>query len=255
VSADKAEVDLALGVLAFWPALALGSFVNVVAVRVPLRRSVVAPRSACMSCGTELAWYDNVPVLSYFVLHGRCRSCGVAISWLYPAVELATAGLVAACFVVFGLTGIAVLSAFWCTVLVAITSTDLTHRIVPNRIVLPAAAIVLVAHTALDPSPQWALGALGASGFLFVAALAYPAGMGMGDVKLALLLGAMLGKLVAVGLMLGMLAALVPSVVLLARHGSAARKMGIPFAPYLALGAVVALFAGNELLSAYLGTF
>jgi len=241
--------------LAFWPALALGSFVNVVATRVPLRRSVVQPRSACMSCRTELAWYDNVPVLSYFVLRGKCRSCGSRISPLYPAVELATAGLVAACVVVFGLTGIAVLSAFFCTVLVAITSTDLTHRIVPNRIVIPAAAIVLIAHTALDPSPAWAVGALGASGFLFVAALAYPAGMGMGDVKLALLLGAMLGKLVAVGLMLGMLFALVPSVVLLARHGSAARKMGIPFAPFLALGAVVALFAGNELLSAYLSAF
>ncbi len=248
-------MDLALGMLAFWPALALGSFVNVVATRVPLRRSVVQPRSACMSCRTELAWYDNVPVLSYFVLRGKCRSCGSRISPLYPAVELATAGLVAACVVVFGLTGIAVLSAFFCTVLVAITSTDLTHRIVPNRIVIPAAAIVLIAHTALDPSPAWAVGALGASGFLFVAALAYPAGMGMGDVKLALLLGAMLGKLVAVGLMLGMLFALVPSVVLLARHGSAARKMGIPFAPFLALGAVVALFAGNELLSAYLSAF
>jgi leader peptidase (prepilin peptidase)/N-methyltransferase len=242
-------------VLAFWPALALGSFVNVVAARVPLRRSVVQPRSACMSCGTELAWYDNVPVLSYLLLHGNCRSCGSRISPLYPAVELATASLVAACFVVYGLTGIAVLSAFFCAVLVAITSTDLTHRIVPNRIVLPAAAIVLVAHTALDPSPQWALGALGASGFLFVAALAYPAGMGMGDVKLALLLGAMLGKLVAVGLMLGMLAALVPGVVLMVRHGQAARKMGIPFAPFLALGAVVALFVGNELLSAYLHSF
>jgi leader peptidase (prepilin peptidase)/N-methyltransferase len=241
--------------LAFWPALALGSFVNVVATRVPLRRSVVQPRSACMSCGTKLAWYDNVPVLSYFVLHGKCRSCGSRISPLYPAVELATAGLVAACFFVFGLTGIALLSAFFCAVLVAITSTDLTHRIVPNRIVLPAAVIVLVGHTALDPSPAWALGALAASGFLFVAALAYPAGMGMGDVKLALLLGAMLGKLVAVGLMLGMLFALVPSVVLLARHGSAARKMGIPFAPFLALGAVVALFVGNELLSAYLRAF
>jgi leader peptidase (prepilin peptidase)/N-methyltransferase len=248
-------VDLALGMLAFWPALALGSFVNVVAARVPLKRSVVQPRSACMSCGTELAWYDNVPVLSYFLLRGKCRSCGARISPLYPAVELATAGLVAACFVVFGLTGIAVLSAFFCAVLVAITATDITHRIVPNRIVLPAAAIVLVGHTLLDPSPQWLLGALGASGFLFIAALAYPAGMGMGDVKLALLLGAMLGKLVAVGLMLGMLFALVPSVVLLARHGSAARKMGIPFAPFLALGAVVALFAGNELLSAYLSTF
>jgi len=248
-------VDVALGLLAFWPALALGSFVNVVAARVPLRRSVVQPRSACMACGSELAWYDNVPVLSYLLLRGRCRSCGVRISPLYPAVELATAGLVAACFVVFGLSGEAVVAAFFCAVLVAVTATDLTHRIVPNRIVLPAALIVLLAQTALYPSPEWAIGALGAAGFLFAAALAYPAGMGMGDVKLALLLGAMLGRLVAVGLMLGMLAALIPSAVLLARHGSAARKMGIPFAPYLAFGAVVALFVGKPLLDAYLSTF
>jgi leader peptidase (prepilin peptidase) / N-methyltransferase len=248
-------VDVALGVLAFWPALALGSFVNVVAARVPLRRSVVRPRSACMSCAAELAWYDNVPLVSYLVLRGRCRSCGVRISPLYPAVELATAGLVTACFVAFGLSGKAVVAAFFCAVLVTITATDITHRIVPNRIVLPAAALVLLAQTALEPSPEWALGALGASGFLFVAALAYPGGMGMGDVKLALLLGAMLGRLVTVGLMVGMLAGLVPSVLLLARHGAAARKMGIPFAPFLVFGAVVALFAGHALLHAYLSTF
>jgi leader peptidase (prepilin peptidase)/N-methyltransferase len=107
----------------------------------------------------------------------------------------------------------------------------------------------------LFPSPEWTLGALGAAGFLLVAALAYPAGMGMGDVKLALLLGAMLGRLVGVGLMLGMFAALVPSAVLFARHGAAARKMGIPFAPFLAFGAVVALFVGKPLLDAYLSTF
>jgi leader peptidase (prepilin peptidase)/N-methyltransferase len=248
-------VDVALGVLAFWPALALGSFVNVVAARVPLGRSVVRPASACMSCGAELAWHDNVPVLSYLVLRGRCRSCSARISPLYPAVELVTAGLVAACFVAFGLSGDALLGAFFCIVLVAVSATDLEHRIVPNKIVLPTAALVLGAQTALHPSPEWALGALGASGFLFLAALFYPAGMGMGDVKLALLLGAMLGRLVGVGLMLGMLAALVPSVVLLARHGSAARKMGIPFAPFLALGAIVALFAGDTLLDAYLSTF
>src|SRR6266536_3126844 len=242
-------MDVALGMLAFWPALALGSFVNVVAARVPLRRS------ACMTCAAELAWYDNVPVFSYLLLRGRCRSCGERISPLYPAVELATAGLVAGCFVAFGLTGKAVVAAFACVVLVAISATDLTHRIVPNRIVIPAAAIVLLAQTALQPSPEWALGAFGAAAFLFVTALAYPAGMGMGDVKLALLLGALLGRLVAVGLMLGMLAALVPSLVLLARHGSAARKMGIPFAPFLAFGAIVALFAGHPLLEAYLSTF
>jgi leader peptidase (prepilin peptidase)/N-methyltransferase len=241
--------------VAFWPALALGSFLNVVAARVPLRRSVVRPASACMSCGHELAWHDNVPVVSWLLLRGRCRSCGERISPLYPAVELATAGLVAACFIAFGLSGEAFVASFFCVVLVVLSAIDLTHRIVPNRIVLPAALVVLVAQTALEPSPEWALGALAAAGFLFAAALAYPAGMGMGDVKLALLLGAMLGRTVPVGLMLGMVAALVPSVVLLARHGSAARKMGIPFAPFLAFGALVALFAGQQLLNAYLGHF
>jgi leader peptidase (prepilin peptidase) / N-methyltransferase len=244
-----------LGLVAFWPALALGSFLNVVAARVPLQRSVVRPASACMSCGHELAWYDNVPVASWLLLRGRCRSCGSRISPLYPAVELATAGLVAACFVAFGLSAEAFVASFFCVVLVVLSAIDLRHRIVPNRIVLPAALVVLLAQTALEPSPEWALAALGASGFLLVAALAYPAGMGMGDVKLALLLGAMLGRTVPVALMVGMFAALVPSVVLLARHGSAARKMGIPFAPFLAFGALVALFFGDALLNAYLGTF
>ena len=137
----------------FAPGLALGSFLNVVAARVPLRRSVVHPRSACMSCGAELAWYDNVPVLSYLFLRGRCRSCGTRISLLYPAVELTTAGLVTGCFFAFGLSAKAVVAAFFCAVLVAISATDLTHRIVPNRIVLPAAGLVLVAQTALQPSP------------------------------------------------------------------------------------------------------
>ena len=246
---------MTLGIVAFWPALAVGSFLNVVAARVPLRRSVVRPASACMSCGSELAWYDNVPVASWLWLRGRCRSCGTSISARYPAVELATAALVAACFVKFGFSSEAFLAAFFCVVLVALSAIDLEHRIVPNRIVVPAAVVVLLAQTALNPSPEWLLGALGASGFLFVAALAYPAGMGMGDVKLALLLGAMLGRLVGVGLMVGMVAALVPSVFLLARHGSAARKMGIPFAPFLALGALVALFAGEPLLHAYLSHF
>jgi len=136
-------VDFALGVLAFWPALALGSFANVVAARVPLRRSVVKPRSACPSCGAELAWHDNVPVLSYLLLRGRCRSCHVPIGWIYPAVELAIGGLAAACFVHFGLSGEAFVASFFCAVLVVLSAIDLRHRIVPNRLVLPAALVVL----------------------------------------------------------------------------------------------------------------
>src|SRR5438094_3622460 len=239
--------------LAFWPALALGSFANVVAARVPLRRSIVHPRSSCPSCGAALAWYDNVPVLSYLLLLGRCRSCSSRISPLYPAVELATAGLVAGCFVAFGLSGKAIVASFFCAVLVVLSAIDLKHRIVPNRLVLPAALIVLVAPTPLVPGPELALGAVGAAGFLFVAALAYPAGMGMGDVKLALLIGALLGLTTPVGILLALFLALVPSAVLLARHGARARKLGIPFAPFLAAGAVIALFAGEAILHAYLG--
>jgi leader peptidase (prepilin peptidase) / N-methyltransferase len=245
-------VDVALAALAFAPGLAIGSFLNVVAARVPLKRSIVSPGSACMSCGQEVAWYDNVPVVSYLVLRGRCRGCATRIGAVYPAVELLTALLIAASFLAFGWSGRSFVAAFFCSVLVAISATDLSHRIVPNVIVLPAAAIVVAAQTVLEPSAEWALGAFGASLFLFLAALAYPKGMGMGDVKLALLLGAMLGRTVPVGLMIGMIAALVPSFVLLARHGSAARKMAIPFAPFLAFGAVIALFFGDRLLDAYL---
>jgi leader peptidase (prepilin peptidase)/N-methyltransferase len=206
-----------------------------------------------MACSTPIAWYDNIPVVSYLVLRGRCRNCGVRISLIYPGVELASALLISACVLVFGLTFHAAIASFFCCVLVAISAVDIEHRIVPDRIVLPATVVVLVAQTLRDPSVEWVLCAFGASLFLFLAVLAYPAGMGMGDVKLALLMGAALGKLVSVALMLGMFAALVPGIYLLARHGQAARKMAIPFAPFLALGSIIALFAGEWLLGAYLG--
>jgi leader peptidase (prepilin peptidase)/N-methyltransferase len=207
-----------------------------------------------MTCAAPVAWYDNVPLLSWALLRGRCRSCGARISALYPAVELITAALVVGCVLEFGLTAEAAVAAFFCAVLVVVSAIDLEHRIIPNRIVLPAAAICLVAQTALEPSPEWALAALGAAGFLLVAALAYPGGMGMGDVKLALLMGAVLGRTVPVALMAGMVLALIPSVVLLARYGSRARKMGIPFGPFLALGSVLALFWGDAVVDWYLGT-
>jgi leader peptidase (prepilin peptidase) / N-methyltransferase len=247
-------VDFALAAIAFAPGLALGSFLNVVAARVPLRRSIVRPASACMSCAQEIRWYDNVPLVSYAVLRGRCRHCSVRIPLVYPGIELLTAMLIAGCVLAFGLTAETAVSAFFCAVLVAVSAIDLEHRIIPNRIVLPATVVVLVANTLRDLSPQWAVGALGASAFLLAAALIYPAGMGMGDVKLALLMGAALGKTVPVALMAGMVAAMVPSLVLFARHGSKARKMGIPFGPFLAIGSVVALFWGHVILDAYLST-
>lgn len=237
------------------PALAIGSFLNVVVARVPERRSVVRPPSSCGSCGVEIGWRDNVPVVSYLLLRGRCRHCGEAISPVYPLVEALTAALVAGCFALFGLTAFALLAAGFCCVLVVLAAIDARHRIVPNRIVLPAAAIALVAHTLIDPSPEWILAALGAAGFLFAVVLAYPAGLGMGDVKLALLLGAVLGASVTVALMIGLLAALVPAAVLFARHGSEARKMAVPLVPFLSLGAFVALAAGERILDSYLALF
>lgn len=248
-------MDAAAAAFVLAPALALGSFLNVVAIRVPERRSVVRPPSSCGSCGNEIAWRDNIPVVSWLLLRGRCRHCATPISALYPLVEAATALLAVACVAVWGLTAYTALAVFFCAVLVTLSAIDARLRTVPNRIVLPAAAVVLVAHTAIDPSPEWALAALCASGALFLAAFAYPKGLGMGDVKLAFLLGAMLGATVSVALMLGFLAALVPSVVLLARYGSAARKMAVPLVPFLALGSLVALFFGERLLDAYLGRF
>ena len=245
-------MELAVAAASLAPGLALGSFLNVVAARLPANRSIAAPRSACMPCGAEIAWRDNLPLLSYLALRGRCRSCGTTISLRYPAVEAATALLVAGCVAAFGLSGRAAVAAFFCAALVVLSAIDLEHRILPDRIVLPATGVVLVAQLALQPSVEWPLAALGASLFLFLAVLAYPAGMGMGDVKLALLLGVALGRYVPVALMLGMLAALVPAAVLFARHGAAARKMAIPFGPFLALGGVVALFAGERLLDVYM---
>lgn len=245
-------MDTSLAAIVFLPGLALGSFLNVVAARIPQHRSIVSPGSACMTCGTSLAWYDNVPLVSFALLRGRCRHCGEQIPWRYPVVEATTAVLVACSVLKFGATWDAAVGAAFCAVLVAISATDLERRIIPNRIVLPAAAAILAANTLLHPSVEWAVAGAGAALFLLLAALAYPGGMGMGDVKLALLLGVALGRTVPVAMLAGMIAALVPSAVLFARHGAAARKMRIPFGPFLALGAVFAIFAGHAILNAYL---
>jgi leader peptidase (prepilin peptidase)/N-methyltransferase len=241
--------------LVFVPGLALGSFLGVVAARVPLRRSIVHPGSACMSCEAPIRWYDNVPVLSYLLLRGKCRRCGVQIPPRDLAIELATALLLVGCVLAFGLSLRAAAAGIACSAFVVVTATDLERRIVPNRVVLPSAVAVLALQTLSHPSPQWAIGAVGAAGFLFAAALAYPGGMGMGDVKLALLIGALLGKTTPVALMLALLLAFVPSAVILARHGMRARRKAIPFAPFLAAGAMIALFAGHAIAHAYLGLF
>ncbi len=247
-------MNVALAFFTVPPALALGSFLNVVAARLPEGRSLVHPPSACGSCGTQIAWRDNVPVVSYLLLRGKCRTCGVRIGARYLAVELLTAFLVTACFLRFGVTAEAVVAAVFCSSLVVLSAIDFERHILPDKIVLPSAGIVLAGQLLVYPDQwlEWILAPLGAAAFLFAALLAYPKGMGMGDVKLCLLLGAMLGKLVVVALMLGMIAAFIPAVFLLVRHGAAARKMAIPFGPFLAFGAVIALFFGDWLLDAYL---
>ena len=247
-------MNIALAAVVFAPGLAVGSFLNVVASRLPLGKSVSKPRSYCPHCEEPIRPRDNIPLLSYVLLRGRCRSCQASIGRRYPAVEFLTAALAVACVVAFGPTLHALAAAIFCAALVTISATDIERMIVPNRVVLPAAAAVLALQLVWDPSPEWPVAGLGAALFLFIAALAYPKGMGMGDVKLALLLGVAVGWTVPVALMVGMIAALVPSAVMVVRHGAvAARKRAIPFAPFLALGGLVALFAGGPVVDWYLG--
>jgi leader peptidase (prepilin peptidase) / N-methyltransferase len=235
-------------------ALAIGSFLNVVAVRMPERRSVVTPGSACVSCRAEIAWYDNLPVVSYLLLRGRCRDCGARIGLRSPLVELLTAALIVAVVWRFGLTAEALVGTILVTGLVALSVIDLEHQILPNRIVLPMLAAVLAVNVVSQPDRwlEWTISALAASGFLFAAAIAYPGGMGLGDVKLAAVLGAALGWSVAVAMMIGLGAGALVGLAVIARHGSAGRKQKIPLGPFLAFGAVVALFFGDALLGAYL---
>jgi leader peptidase (prepilin peptidase)/N-methyltransferase len=174
-------------------------------------------------------------------------------SSLFVLVTLATGLLGGACGLAFGLTATALISAVFCWILVVVTRTDVEHKLIPNRIVVPGTVLVLVARTLDDPSIEWLVAALVAGAALLLIAFIYPAGLGMGDVKLAVFLGAGLGAAVVVGIFVGFLAAFVPAAVLLVRHGRAARKAAIPLGPFLALGAVVALFAGDDVLDWYLG--
>jgi leader peptidase (prepilin peptidase) / N-methyltransferase len=177
----------------------------------------------------------------------------VPFSARLPFVMAGTALLGAASGLVFGFSGEALIAAVFCWILVVVTRADFEHRLIPNRIVLPGTVVVVAARTLDDPSVVWVLATLAAGLVLFLVVLAYPKGMGMGDVKLAAFLGAGVGASVAVALFVGFLAAFVPAAVLLVRHGRAARKQAIPLGPFLALGGVVGLFAGDAILDWYLG--
>jgi leader peptidase (prepilin peptidase) / N-methyltransferase len=244
-------------VLAFLGGLVAGSFVTVVAHRVPRGESIVGPRSRCPGCGAQIAAYDNVPVVSWLLLRGRGRCCGESISARYPLAEL---GL--------GLAYLATVLALrhdpaqlamglvLVTALMAVTITDLEQRIIPNRILLVTSLLGLAIAAVFDPSslPERALAAVAAGGLLFLAALAYPRGMGLGDVKLAAVMGCFLGRNVAPALLAALLAGSLAGLALVAREGASARKKAIPFGPFLAFGALVGLLLGNQIVDWYLGT-
>ena len=241
--------------------LAVGSFLNVVIHRVPRKESVVKPRSRCPGCGTELAARDNIPVVSWLMLKGRCRTCGEPISPRYPVVELATAALFAAMAVRLGVD--AALPAFLVVTagLVAISAVDLERFIVPNRILYPtlfiAAPLLVVAAAVYGDWKGVRTAAVGGAlgwALLLIVHLVSPAGMGFGDVRLAGLIGMLLGWLsvghVLVGLFLGFALAALVGVGLIAT-GLKSRKDKVPFGPFLAGGAVLAVLLGTPILDWY----
>lgn len=238
--------------------LLAGSFITVVAHRVPQGESIVGPRSRCPACGAQIAAYDNVPVLSWLLLRGRARCCGAAISARYPLTELALAALYALTVVVlWGDPGEIALGLIFVTMLFAVTLTDLERRVIPNKILAVGSLLGLVVVAIYDPGsiPERIAGAAAAGGLLFAAALAYPRGMGLGDVKLAAAMGIFLGRDVGPAIFVALVAGSLVGLAMIARHGAAARKQAIPFGPFLALGGVVGLWAGEPLIDWYLGTF
>jgi leader peptidase (prepilin peptidase) / N-methyltransferase len=246
-------------ILAVPTGMILGSFATVVAHRVPRGQSIVTGRSRCPRCGATIAAYDNVPVLSWLVLRGQCRRCGERISPRYPLTELAMAALFAATVLILGTddVGELALGLALCAILVTVTLTDLERRVIPNAVLLVGALVGAGIAATSDPGslPERALAAAGAGGLLFCVALAYPRGMGMGDVKLVAVMGLYLGRAVAPALLIGFAAGALVGLVLIARQGASARKQAIPFGPFLALGGIVGLWYGDAIVDWYLDTF
>jgi leader peptidase (prepilin peptidase) / N-methyltransferase len=233
----------------------IGSFLNVVAYRLPRKESLVRPGSRCPGCGTAIKAYDNVPVFGWILLRGRCRTCHVAISPRYPVIEAATAGLAVAVVLTKHSAADVVLGLVLVGVLVPVALIDLEHRIIPNKITLPAAVAAVAIGVALDLRgvPEQLIAGAGAAGFLLFFVLAYPRGMGMGDVKLAGVLGLFLGRSVAVALLAGVLLGTIVGAAVMARVGvEKGRKTAVPFGPFLALGGLVGLFAGPAIIHWYL---
>ncbi len=239
--------------------LLIGSFLNVVAWRLPRGESLVAPGSHCPGCDAPVKPYDNVPVVSWLLLRGRCRGCGERISARYPLVESATAllwaGVVA---VAWGEPERIALGIALVTLLVPVTLIDLEHRIIPNKLTAPFAVLAVAIGLVLAPGevPEQLIAGAAAGGFLLAAAMANPRGMGMGDVKLAAVLGLYLGKAVAPAMFVALIAGVVAGMAVMARKGVVeGRRTKVPFGPFLALGALVGFVAGDPLMDSYLDRF
>ena len=233
--------------------LVVGSFLNVIVHRVPAGESVVWPGSRCPHCGTPILRRDNVPLVSYAVLRGRCRHCGGRISARYPLVEGLTGLLFGAAVVRFEGAGQLALSLALITALIALAATDLDQRLLPNAIVGPASLAGLALSLWGGPAAWWAypLAGLAVAGFLFALATVYPGGMGMGDVKMGGMLGLFLGPYAALAVFVGAFSGAVAYAVLVAA-GRLERGSPLPFGTFMAFGGLVALFAGPGLWALYL---
>lgn len=237
--------------------LVVGSFLNVVVARLPHRRSLWGPRSACPACGAAIAWHDNIPVLSFVALRGRCRACEAPIAWRYPLIEALTAGTFALAHLVLGLSPALVPALLLLAALIAITFIDLEHELIPDAITLPGVVTGLVANVATGAVP-WldsVIGAIVAGGVFFAIIVASGGGMGGGDMKLGAMLGSFLGwQLTIVALFLAVVAGGGGALAVLST-GKKGRKDPIPFGPFLALGGAAALLWGRSLMAWYFDVF
>ena len=235
----------------------IGSFLNVVAHRVPLGESLVSPGSRCPECEAPVKPYDNIPVVSWLLLRGRCRNCGTRISPRYPLVELATALVWAAVVAVRGFDNDLVLELPFVSALIALAAIDFDHKLLPNKIVYPLAAYGVIATLLVDRDDlvENLIAGAGAFAFLLLAVIAYPRGMGMGDVKLAGAMGLYLGLSIIPALLAAFLSGSVVGVFIIAREGAAGRKKAVPFGVFLALGGIVGVLAGPELIDVYESNF
>jgi leader peptidase (prepilin peptidase) / N-methyltransferase len=235
----------------------IGSFLNVVIHRVPLGESLVSPGSHCPSCGAPVRTRDNIPILSWLLLRGRCRDCGAPISPRYPIVEAITAVAFAGVLLARGYDDDLWLELPFVACLIALAGIDLDHKLLPNKIVYPMAVYGVVASALVDSGDiveHLAAGA-GAFVFLLLAVLAYPAGMGMGDVKLGGAMGVYLGLSVIPAMLVAFLTGTIFGLAIIAREGAQARKKAVPFGIFLAIGGLVGVLAGPELIDAYKSTF